>query len=527
MYRLGRSPGLLWATLLAIASLLPIWVALTYSPFLNDDAFITLTYAKNLAAGRGFVFNQGPASLGTTSPLLTFLVAGLAVILPGVEIPTLAVFLTAFCWIGIAWTFFLFRASWNVSEWQAIVVGMVILASGWVTFLGMEAYLFAFLLVLGLSLFLARHYFVAGLVTGLLFLTRGEGVLVLFVQIGFYAVAEWSKKRHLDAEMLKPLLRLILGFSLPAIMWFGYVALTFGGILPNTLGAKRAQGQSGLWRSLPHRLLKEWLPTWGQQFAIPGYPFFSLWWVMVLIGLVSAALFRRRWLVFGAWIVLYIGGYALLQVSAYWWYQLPILFVLHLFFALGLIQSLEWLVGSRRPRAAVGQLSGQVPRNRNQGMRATVTSFSHRLPRSVRVGLAVVVAFFFLFGLFKPTVDAALNYEGDPRGESYVELSNWLRESVEPAESVAYFEIGYLGFYTDNQIIDLAGLLLPEITPHIATEDLAWGFWHYEPDYYVYLPDFDWALEEIRADPRFDERYQAVATLSGPGDSDFVIFRRR
>ncbi|MGD9315475.1 MAG: hypothetical protein PVG56_01470 [Anaerolineae bacterium] len=506
---------------------MPLWVAWTYSPFLNDDALVTLTYAKNLAAGRGFVYNQGPASLGTTSPLLALLIAGLSIILPGVEIPTLAVFLTAFCWLGIAWTFFLFRASWNIPEWQAVVVGLVILASGWVTFLGMEAYLFAFLLVLGFSLFFARHYFLAGLATGLLLLTRGEGVLVLFVQIGFYGVAEWSEKRHLDAEMLKPLLRLMLGFFLPAVIWFGYVALTFGGILPNTLSAKRAQGQSGLWQSLPRRLLKEWLPTWGQQFAIKGYPFFSLWWVVVLIGLVSAALFRRRWLAFGAWIVLYIAGYALLKVSAYWWYQLPILFVLHLFFALGLSQSLEWLAGSRQPRAADNHLSDQVPRNTDQGMRATVTSFFDRVPRPLRVGLALVIAFFFLVGLLRPTLDAALNYEGDPRGESYVELSNWLRERVEPAESVAYIEIGYLGFYTNNQIIDLAGLLLPEITPHIAAEDFAWGFWHYEPDYYIYLPDFDWALAEIRADPRFDQRYQAVATLPGPRESDFVIFKRR
>lgn len=248
---------------------------------------------------------------------------------------------------------------------------------------------------------------------------------------------------------------------------------------------------------------------------------------MVLIGLVSAALFRRRWLAFGAWIVLYVGGYALLQVSAYWWYQLPVMFVLQLFFALGLIQSLEWLAGSRPPRDAVGDLGGQVPTPDDQGVTATLARVSNRVPRLARVGLAVVVALFFLLGLLKPTVNAALNHEGDPRGTSYVELSRWLRESAAPAESVAYIEIGYLGFYTNNQIIDLAGLVLPDITPHIASEDFAWGFWHYGPDYYVYLPDFDWAMAEIRADPRFDERYQALATLPGPRESDFVIFKHR
>ena len=137
------------------------------------------------------------------------------------------------------------------------------------------------------------------------------------------------------------------------------------------------------------------------------------------------------------------------------------------------------------------------------------------------------MALFFLFGLLKPVVNAGRNYQGDPRGESYLGLSQWLRENSAQTESIAYIEIGYLGYYTDNQIIDLGGLVLPEITPHIVEGDFAWGFWYYEPDHYVYLPDFYWALAEIRADPDFDERYQVVATLPGPRESDFVIFKRR
>lgn len=92
---------------------------------------------------------------------------------------------------------------------------------------------------------------------------------------------------------------------------------------------------------------------------------------------------------------------------------------------------------------------------------------------------------------------------------------------------MAYIEIGYLGYYTDNRIIDLAGLTLPDLVPHIAEGDFAYGFWHYTPDYYVYLPEFDWALGNIRANPEFDRQYQPVVTLPGPSESDFVIYRHR
>jgi hypothetical protein len=70
------------------------------------------------------------------------------------------------------------------------------------------------------------------------------------------------------------------------------------------------------------------------------------------------------------------------------------------------------------------------------------------------------------------------------------------------------------------------GLITPSITPHIAEGDFASGFWEYQPDYFVYLPDFDWALEEILNDPRFDQLYQPITKLTGPRDTDFVVYAR-
>jgi hypothetical protein len=128
--------------------------------------------------------------------------------------------------------------------------------------------------------------------------------------------------------------------------------------------------------------------------------------------------------------------------------------------------------------------------------------------------------------LAKPTFNAMFAYQGDARGDSYTALSRWFREHTESSESVAYIEVGYLGYYTENRIIDLAGLVLPDVVPHVAEGDFAWGFWRYEPDYYVYLPDFDWALASIRTDPRFAQQYRPVDISRGPGEIDFVIYAR-
>ena len=131
------------------------------------------------------------------------MVAGLAFILHQPNIQMVAVFLTAFCWSGIVWLFFFFRKEWGLKDWQALIVGLVVICSGWINTLGMEAYLFEFLLVLCLSLFLGKRYFLTGFFTGLLFLTRGEGILILGVISIIGIIFQVRKRKLVDAPFLK------------------------------------------------------------------------------------------------------------------------------------------------------------------------------------------------------------------------------------------------------------------------------------------------------------------------------------
>jgi len=483
----------LLATLL-IASLLPLWVAFHRFEHLNDDTYITLTYAKSLAAGRGFVFNHPPPTLGTTTPLLALVVAALSTLLPGAETSHIAVLFTACCWGGITWVIFLFRRHLDLADWQAAVVGIVIMASGWVNSLGMEAYLFAFLLVLCIALFYSRRWLLAGGCVGLLFLTRGEGILLLPLLVAGSLI--WDRQERTFSKTIRPALLIAAGFLAPVLLWSSYAQFTFGRILPNTLGVKMAQGQSGLWLSFPTRLL-QWAPQWESQFAPENLAILNFWWLLVIIGLGQAVTRKRKWLLLLAWMGMYVAGYTALQVAGYWWYQLPILFVLEIFAALGLIKIVEVTAGLKGRFRLVGRVA------------------------------PVVIVGLVAFLLIEPRIDRGLTPAGDPRATSYLTLCRWLKDNTQSSQSVAYIEVGYLGYYTDNRIVDLAGLTTPDIVPHVAERDFAWGFWRHEPDYYVYLPDFDWALGEIRANPQFELLYRPVATLPGPRETDFVIYARQ
>jgi hypothetical protein len=130
--------------------------------------------------------------------------------------------------------------------------------------------------------------------------------------------------------------------------------------------------------------------------------------------------------------------------------------------------------------------------------------------------------------LIIPRVNYAIfqshQFTGDVRANKYKAVTQWLNEHTEPNESVAFIEIGYLGYFSQNRIIDLAGLIDPTITPHIATKGYTWGFWHYQPDYYIYNPDFNWALGEI--DPLKAGYIKVYEIKTNDSTAPVAIFKR-
>ncbi|MFQ3580684.1 hypothetical protein J8C06_04425 [Chloracidobacterium validum] len=492
---------------LALASLFPVWCGVGQGFNLNDDAYITLTYAKNLAAGRGFVFNHPPATFGTTTPLLALVVAALGALLRGVSVEAVAVWVTVLAWIAAGWSFYGFRRAWGLSDESALLVALAVLFGGWsgpMGVLGSEVFLFHALLVLTFSLHLAGYGVASGVAAGLLFLTRGEGVLALGV-IGLSAGAQWLVTplgeadasggapkpawRQVVTTLASSLLRPVVGFGIVVGLWAVYAYGTFGHVLPATLSAKRIQVALG-WPTFTHELATKWWRNWGGPAL--GHPLLSVWWALVAVGISAAIWSRRRWLVFLLWLIGYVGGYAALGVAGYWWYQTPVFLSLHLFFALGLVAVVERLAVWRN-----GQL--------------------HLIGRAVTVcGLACAMW---------PAAKAVTTYHGDWRASSYRALAAWFHAHAHPTDRVAFHEVGYLGFYSEQRIVDLCGLTTPEVLPHFARRDLTWPLRTLLPEWYVASPTWD-ILPALREGGWLDQHYHQVATLPAPGGGDLRVFQR-
>jgi hypothetical protein len=174
-----RANGVFVVTAATLLVLLPL--VLTF--YVVDDAYISFRYAKNLADGHGFVFNVGAPVEGVTNLLWTLLLAAAfevgAIARWGVE--RFAIVTGLLLGLAALWrTDCILRA---VGVGGGLRLGALLLLAAttdlWLSLTnGLEAALFAFLLVETLFQVLIRERFAIGALTGLLcFGTRPEGLL--------------------------------------------------------------------------------------------------------------------------------------------------------------------------------------------------------------------------------------------------------------------------------------------------------------------------------------------------------------
>ena len=482
-----------------VASSLPLIAgAVSVDRPLPDDALITLTFAKNIIDGNGWVFNQPPPVLGTTTPAFTLAIAAISSTLGGAP-TTVAVWTSAVAWLLTAWLPLLFRRALRLTSLQAALIGLSIIAGGAVDYLGMESAVFCLVLLLTVALRQRGTITAAGLAAGTLFLIRGEGILLPAI-LGSSAVLGELRgcDRGLFGEPTWPgtSVRFTAAAAVPILAWSVYALPTFGSILPNTLAAKLAQSSSGVWKPFGARLVEEFLPSWAGRLSLSALPWFGFWAVLVLVGIGVALAVHRALAPLPVWAVAYTTGYAALGVAGYHWYRLPLDFVGSVMFGLGLGWGIERVARTTRSRIAPLLLTAAT------------------------IGLLAWDASSVVARIESPRESA--------KEQTYRQLAAWLEEHGTPGARVAHIEVGYLGYYTSLGIVDLVGLVSPEVTDDVARGVFSAGFWSRLPEYLVYVEGSRF-YNGIIGDPRFVRFYAPLVDAGTVDDegTELILFARR
>jgi len=448
--RLNRLP--LWlglAALIGLGYLATAQFIYGYGGFPLDDAWIHQTYARNLGERGEFAFTSGLPSAGSTAPLWTLLLSlGYSLGLP-----------------FKAWTYglgllFLGLSGFSLARlgqqlfpdqlWLGPLIGLALLLEwhlAWAAVSGMETIFFVWLSIFVLEYYtrLKKSYayqglFLAGVLSGLLALVRPEGLGLaglIGLDIGLTTLRKSARLDRPKQVLGARWLAFSLGLALPILPYLAFNYSLTGLIFPNTFYAK--QQEYNLW-------LKEEF-TSGQEIAFR----LQVFWVafigmpaLLLPGLLkgAVAIWRKGETVLGlilVWWLSYAALYAIRLPVTYQHgrYQMP---VIPWILLLGL-----W------GTAALLKLNHRRlwPRVLSRGWAASL--------------ILVTVMFLFL---------GAQAYARDARiiETEMVAVAHWLGAKTPPGTIIAAHDIGAIGYFTGRPLVDLAGLITPEVIPFIRDE---------------------------------------------------------
>jgi len=416
-----------------------------------DDSWIHQTYAKHLALNGEWAFRVGLPSAGSTSPLWSALVS-VGYLLK----------LSPYAWTYFLGALILFLlailcevAVRNMAaEYHPHIpwVGIFIVLESrmvWAAMSGMETLLHALVLTTVLILLMtdSRRYLTLGLLTGLSVWVRPDGLTLL----GPFLMAVWFIEHDLNSRLIA-LSRFLIGFGSLFGMYLLFNLSIGGTPMPNTFYAK--QVEYAYWQSTP---LLERLGQFALQFLdgpglslLPGV----VVWVFVAIR-------DRKWGGLAAW--LWCLGYLWLYTS-----RLPV------------YQHGRYLM----PAMPVFFLFGLLAFARFDGRREL-----GRVRWSIKtIWCTAIIALQILFIFL-----GADSYSDDVTviESEMVATAKWAAVNLPAGSVLAAHDIGALGYFDDHPLVDLAGLISPEVIPYIRDESkLALILDENNAAYLIAFPDF-------------------------------------
>ena len=452
-----------------------------------DDFYITFRYAENLASGLGFVFNPGERVFGTTAPGWALLLA-LGHWLTAIPVPRLATVCTAVILVVLA-CLLLQEARQRGRGVEAGVAGLLMLTNVFLWVHNGAEWPLALLLVVLAARTLSSRPVVAGALAGFAVWCRPDAALLVAVLL----TQRWWRARRAPWSA---------GVACAATVGIGLLAAKsyFGTWLPGTLHAKRLQAA---WRPETWHAGLDYLPEAWRRIA-DSYA--GLWTpVLFLFGGLGLFLILRRGgsgmqaLAAGAPVLTL--GHVILGIPFYTWYAVPLL--------VALTYGLCFLGGAVARRAA--------------------RSATPRRPAWL-AGLAAGAVLLPIAGLVSHTtvraVDGYRAFEGLPRIALYRQAGAWLQDHAEPGDSVAFVEIGAIGYFSRLSVYDLLGLVSPQALPFVARGDLAAAF-HAAPTRFVLdRPQLHSLMAPVVERPAFVTAYQEATQLHAGGLS-LTIYQRR
>jgi hypothetical protein len=483
----------------AILSAWYVFTACTLSPhfgFPLDDSWIHAQFARNLATGRGFTYTGGQWVSGSTAPGWTVLLALGYLISRNIVVA--AVVLGVCCQLAAGYYAARLTQLLGVPRSVALLAGTCVVITPvmvWGAVSGMEVTLAAALVLAGLD-----HHFrrrkesgpgrhVGMVLLGMSALARPESLAIIAIVL----VGELFGSLPLRLRATRFVLASLAG-GLPFLPLVVFSYVTIGHPLPTTFYAKSGPGIVRAAETRDWAMAMRNVTVFGPR-AVRNFG-------VILLDQLS----------WGAWLsVLGLGtGIAVSSTRRATLTLLGILIFVP--YAMGLTAPQRLKPDNVRYAAQLVVLAAPL-----------VVAGAWRLSQGVRPAMALGL---LVLGLTAwRTEQKRLEYAQAVKNiqELHVVTARWISAHVPPDAIVAVNDVGAMAYFSGRRVLDLEGLVSPEVLPYRLLPDRATKVVaQFQPDYLVIFPH--WYPDLAKA-PEFREvqRVSITDNLISAGDT-LVIY---
>jgi len=414
-----------------------------------DDSWIHFQFARNLARGDGFSFNPRQPTAGSTAPLWTLLLAGVYAV--GGRFPVAGQLLSGACFLAALAATYALGKRLTGGRWAAWLASAVVATNGrmvWAGLSALETCLFATLSLLAIDAYLSdrtaqRYRPGTAALFGLAALARPEGYLLFALALADFIFTLYalrithhvSRFKHHVSRILLP----AATFTAIVLPYAIFSWCTSGHLLPNTYHAKAV---------FDFRIDFDFLSV-AARYLIFDHPLLLPFFVLGV-----GVLFRRASLL-SLWGVGLPLAYAFLHTGLYQHgrYLIPLIPCNAILSIVGLLEARR-ILATKRPRAQ---------------------RFLNKL------SILCVLCVFMVVGTAwrLPAMAHLYAWNVDNINEMQVALGHWVAEHTPSDAVLALNDIGAITYISERPVVDLVGLVTPEIIPLLCS-----------PDRDVHLADF-------------------------------------
>ena len=445
-----------------------------------DDFFITYRYAQNLCAGEGFVFNPGERIFGTTEPGLGLLLA-LLHSTTGISLPILGTIVTALCVVILSVAVLWGMGASKSDQFGAILGGSLLVASPFVWIhQGSAAPLVVTLLALA-AILEPKRPTLAGFLAGFSVWCRPDAA----IGVGVLLVLAWFERRAIPRRFtICAALMILIGVA--CALWY------FGVPLPGTLEAKREIAQR---TAIPRAGISFWPSAWPLWRRTAGPLAFGVV-ILAVPALIALTRLGGRAARLLAWNAAAMAlAYPFLGVPFMNWYALASVVAV----TLGL--------------PVLATRAAQFGR---------VGPPSHRIAGWPVVALAGAA----ILSLGIGTLRWLAHPDPPPRQELYERAAAWISQRAEERDLVAHTEVGTLAYSGRFRMLDLAGLVSPDLIPDLSRGDYR-GVLKRHPARFVLVRGHQSRLARLVTSNWFAKRYTEAARWTGFRGEVLIAYERR